>query len=81
MSHGSGEGTFASPDLDGNPRYFARRRAGHSPLPDCDPSLARLLSHARKQTFAVLLHRQDCAHPGHQRAAFAGPKADLTFGS
>ena len=24
--------------------------------------IGRLLSHSRKQTFAVLLHRQDCAH-------------------
>src|SRR4029077_10139874 len=29
--------------------------------------IGRLLSHSRKQTFAVLPHRQDCAQAGHSR--------------
>jgi hypothetical protein len=33
----------------------------------------RLLSNSRNQTFAVLLHRQDCAHPRHSSLRSRSP--------
>ena len=38
--------------------------------------IGRLLSHSRKQTFAVLLHWQDCAHCGRSWPARRFSKAD-----
>ena len=41
--------------------------------------IGRLLSHSRKQTFAVLLHRQDCAHCRRLAKAALPSKADAAL--
>ena len=51
---------------------------GHPERPESTQSvIGRLLSHSRKQTFAVLLHRQDCALVGRSIEVRLSSKADV----
>jgi hypothetical protein len=43
------------------------------------PVIGRLLSHSRKQTFAVLPHRQDCALVGRSTEIRLSSKADVNL--
>ena len=74
--------------VTGSRSRWSRRRSAFHPTPPfvANPAngrsrpkfvIGRLLSHSRKQPFAVLLHRQDCARPGRSDTKRGRPKPDV----